>query len=137
MRTIFTVYFEEPFWVGVLESEDEGTFSVARHVFGAEPGNAELLVFMLNDFHRMRRHESAACPEARTRDRPHNPKRSLREARRAALRPPATKAQAALSAARESQKSGSKALSREAHEVEAARRFSLHAEKRKGKHRGH
>ena len=137
MRTIFTVYFEGPFWVGVLESEDEGSFVAARHVFGAEPGNAELLAFMLNDFHRMQRHGTAAPRKAGAQHRPCNPKRLLREARRDAARPPATKAQAALSASRESQKSESKTLRREAREDEETRRFLLHSEKRREKHRGH
>ena len=137
MRAVFTVYFEGPFWVGVLESEDEGSIAVARHVFGSEPGNAELLAFMLDDFHRMQRHESAVPRHGGEEDRPRSPKRSLREARHDALRPPATKAQAALSAARESQKSESKVLRRDAREEEAARRFFLHAEKRREKHRGH
>lgn len=137
MRTAFTVYFEGPFWVGVLESEDEDSLVVARHVFGAEPGNAELLDFMLNRFHRMPRHETAALRNAEGRDRPRNPKRILRDARRDAARPPATKAQAALSAAREARKSGAKDLRREAREEGAARRFLLHAAKRKEKHRGH
>ena len=137
MRIEFTVYFEGPFWVGVLESEDEGSLVVARHVFGAEPGNAELLDFMLNGFHRMRRQASAAPRRDIAPSGPRNPKRLLREARRDVARPPATKAQAALSASRESQKSESKALRREAREQEDARRFLLHAGKRKAKHRGY
>lgn len=136
MRTVFTVYFEGPFWVGVLESEDEDSLVVARHVFGAEPGNAELLDFMLNHFDRMRRHESAAPRAAAAQDRPRNPKRSLREAHRDAVRSPATKAQVALSAVRESQKSETKNSRHEAREDENARRFLLHATKLKEKHRG-
>lgn len=137
MRTVFTVYFEGPFWVGILESEDEGILVVARHVFGAEPGNAELLDFMLDGFHMMRRQGSLSPRQEREENRPRNPKRLLREARRDAARPPATKAQAALSASREARMSESKALRREAREDAEARRFLLHAGKRKEKHRGH
>ena len=32
-----TVYFEEPFWVGVFERFKEGKLSAAKVVFGAEP----------------------------------------------------------------------------------------------------
>jgi len=137
MRAVFTVYFEGPFWVGVLESEDEGTITVARHVFGAEPGNAELLDFMLSGFHRMPRHGSVMPQTDGARDRPRNPKRLLREARRDAVKSPTTKAQAALAASRESLKTESKILRREARENEESRRFLLHAGKRKEKHRGH
>jgi hypothetical protein len=137
MRTVFTVYFEGPFWVGILESEDEGILVVARHVFGTEPGNAELLGFMLNGFHLMRRQGSPSLRQGPAGDRPRNPKRLLRDARRDAAKPPATKAQAALSASREARKSESKALRRAAREDEEARRFLLHAGKRREKHRGH
>ena len=32
-----TVYFEEPFWVGVFEHIEDGKLSVAKVTFGAEP----------------------------------------------------------------------------------------------------
>ena len=33
----FTVYFEDPFWVGVYERSQDGKLEAARVVFGAEP----------------------------------------------------------------------------------------------------
>ena len=32
-----TVYFEEPFWVGVFERMENGKLSVCKVTFGAEP----------------------------------------------------------------------------------------------------
>ena len=32
-----TVYFEEPFWVGIFERIEDGNVSVAKVTFGAEP----------------------------------------------------------------------------------------------------
>ena len=32
-----TVYFDEPFWVGVFERIEDGNLSVAKVTFGAEP----------------------------------------------------------------------------------------------------
>ena len=32
-----TVYFEEPFWVGVFEHVENGRLTVAKVTFGAEP----------------------------------------------------------------------------------------------------
>ncbi len=32
-----TVWFADPFWVGVYEREAEGRLEVCRHTFGAEP----------------------------------------------------------------------------------------------------
>ena len=37
-----TIYFEEPFWVGVFEELDGGKLSVCRTVFGAEPTDAQV-----------------------------------------------------------------------------------------------
>ena len=42
-RTVSTIYFDGQFWVALVEHH-RGTESVAaRHVFGPEPNNAELL----------------------------------------------------------------------------------------------
>jgi len=45
--SVFTVYFEDPFWVGLLEEYYNENHYVGRHVFGAEPSNARLLYFYL------------------------------------------------------------------------------------------
>jgi hypothetical protein len=135
---VFTVYFEDPFWVGILESEDEGGFVAAQHVFGAEPSNPELLDFMLYRFADMRR--SRRCPPEESSSLPavsRNPKRAQREARRALSRPPSTKAQAALASAMEEGKAERKVISREEREAEAERRFALRSEKRKRRRAGH
>jgi hypothetical protein len=136
MAAVFTVFFEDPFWVGVLESEEDGVLTVARHVFGAEPSNPELLHFMLYRFSDMRR--SSFSAEGRRADAtPLSPKRAQRAARREAARSVSTKAQAALSAAREGLKAESAASSREERRAEAERRFDLRSEKRKRKRAGH
>ncbi|MCW5848855.1 MAG: DUF2992 family protein [Anaerolineae bacterium] len=36
-----TVYFEDPWWVAVVEMEADGELRVARQVFGSEPSNSE------------------------------------------------------------------------------------------------
>ena len=41
-----TVYFEEPFWVGVFERIKDGKLSVAKVTFGAEPKNYEVLEYV-------------------------------------------------------------------------------------------
>ena len=37
LQVRLTVYFEDPFWVGVFERRQEGRLTAARVVFGAEP----------------------------------------------------------------------------------------------------
>ncbi len=42
-----TIYFDEPFWVGVFEELDGKRLSVCRVVFGSEPTDAEIYAFIL------------------------------------------------------------------------------------------
>lgn len=37
-----TVFFEEPFWIGVFERISEGRLSVCKVTFGAEPKDYEI-----------------------------------------------------------------------------------------------
>lgn len=146
MVAVFTLCFEDPFWIGFLESEDEDGLSVARHVFGAEPSNAELLSFMLHDFAKMPRSRESRPGSPSGGGQPCRPrglearrsaKRAQREAMREIARPPSTKAQTALSAALEKSKIEGSARSREERRAEAERRFQLRFEKRKKKRAGH
>ena len=41
-RASFTVFFEDPFWVGVYEREEPGGLTARRVVFGAEPKDGEI-----------------------------------------------------------------------------------------------
>ena len=47
MKTSLTVFFEEPFWVGVFERIDERKLSVCKVTFGAEPEDYDVLEFVL------------------------------------------------------------------------------------------
>jgi hypothetical protein len=53
VTSVFTVFFEDPFWVGVLEEDYDGSRYMGRHVFGAEPSNPELLQFYIYEFDRI------------------------------------------------------------------------------------
>ena len=41
-----TVYFDEPFWVGVFERIENGKLSAAKVTFGAEPKDYEVQEFI-------------------------------------------------------------------------------------------
>ncbi len=56
-----TIYFEDPFYVGIFERIDERGYSVARYVFGAEPSDAELLQFVRNDYRRLQFSSPVPC----------------------------------------------------------------------------
>ena len=49
-----TVRFEEPFWVGLVECEDGDGYSVAKHVFGAEPTTPEVFDFIRDHWNDLR-----------------------------------------------------------------------------------
>ena len=46
IKSRLTVFFEEPFWVGVFEQETDGVIRAARVVFGAQPTDAEVFEFV-------------------------------------------------------------------------------------------
>lgn len=45
-----TVYFEDPFWVGVIEKVENNKLSVCKITFGAEPKDSEILDFVLRRY---------------------------------------------------------------------------------------
>jgi len=49
-----TVFFEEPFWVGVFERVSDGKLSVCKVTFGAEPKDYEIYDFVLKNYYRYR-----------------------------------------------------------------------------------
>ena len=79
MKASLTVYFEDPFWVGVFERIEDGKLSVCKVTFGAEPKDYDVLDFVLHHYY-----ELAFSPaiEIETRQTADNPKRRLRNARK-------------------------------------------------------
>jgi hypothetical protein len=55
VTSIFTVFFEDPFWVGVLEENYDGINYMGKHIFGAEPSNSELLNFYVYEFDKIKK----------------------------------------------------------------------------------
>ena len=130
-----TVYFEEPFWVGVFERVSEGKLSACRVVFGAEPKDYEVWEFVLKHYDGLTFSPGVA---AGIRATPDNPKRRQREAQRQAQKPViSTKSQQALQLQREASKTERKRVTKEQKEAEAQRLFDLKRQKRKDKHKGH
>ncbi len=48
MKASLTVFFEDPFWVGVFERIEDGKLSVCKVTFGAEPKDYDVLDFVLH-----------------------------------------------------------------------------------------
>ena len=130
-----TVLFDPPFWIGLFERERAGRYEACRVVFGAEPRDIEVYACILDRYDRLAFSPALAFdPET---DWAVSPKRAQREARRQ-TRPSGigTKAQQALQLQREQGREARRVLSREARDAERDRRFQLHREKQKRKHRG-
>ena len=49
-----TVFFEEPFWIGVFERISEGKLSVCKVTFGAEPKDYEVYDFVLKNYYQLK-----------------------------------------------------------------------------------
>ena len=49
-----TVFFAEPFWVGVFERTEDGHLAVSRVTFGAEPRDGEVYEFVRKNFSALR-----------------------------------------------------------------------------------
>jgi hypothetical protein len=55
VTSVFTIFFEDPFWVGILEKNYNGINYMGKHIFGAEPSNSELLQFYINKFENIKK----------------------------------------------------------------------------------
>ncbi len=135
VRGGLTVYFEEPFWVGIFERFCDGKLSVAKITFGAEPKDYEIQAFILKYYYRLRFSPAVA---AAAKELKKNPKRMQREARKQ-LKDTGigTKSQQALKLQQEQGKQERKQKSREQKLAEAERMFELKQQKKREKHRGH
>ena len=79
VETKLTIYFEEPFWVGVFEELDGGKLSVCKVTFGAEPTDAQVWEFILSKYRRL---QFSAPVKAEQKQKADNPKRRQRNARK-------------------------------------------------------
>lgn len=129
-----TVFFDNPFWVGVFERIEENKLSVCRVVFGAEPKDYEVYDFILKNYSNLKFSSSI---EVEVKKGNANPKRLQREARKQSKQVGiGTKSQLALQQQREEMKLERKTKIRQRRELEKQRKFELKQEKRKQKHRG-
>ena len=129
-----TIFFEEPFWVGVFERVSENKLSVCKVTFGAEPKDYEVYGFILQNYCGLR-FSSAVTADEKVIDRNH--KRRQREIRRQVQTAGiGTKSQQALKMQHEQLKTERKTVSRGQRELEKQRQFALKQQKRKDKHRG-
>lgn len=131
----FTVFFEDPFWVGVYERISDGKLSVCKVTFGAEPKDYDVLDYILRQFYGLKFSPTVEVELKQTAD---NPKRRQRNAGKQMQNTGiGTKSQQALQKQREEMKTERRQISKEMREAEKQKQYDLKQQKKKEKHRGH
>lgn len=129
-----TVFFEDPFWVGVFERQTAGKLTACKVTFGTSPSDGEVYAYFLRNWRTLRFSPPIDGQIVRY---VRNPKRMQRLAGREITQGIGTKAQQALQLQREQNKRERLERSRQQKEAEAERRFALKQQKRREKHKGH
>ncbi|MCI6429959.1 MAG: YjdF family protein [Lachnospiraceae bacterium] len=130
-----TVFFEDPFWIGVFERICDGKLSVAKVTFGAEPKDYEVQEFILKHYYNLKFSPAVA---AAVKEAKKNPKRMQRDVKKQLQKVGiGTKSQQALKLQQEQNKQERKVKSREQKMAESERMFELKQQKKMEKHKGH
>lgn len=134
MEGTLTVFFAEPFWVGIFERCDNGRLSVCKVTFGAEPKEQEIYELVLRRFTELRFSQEVDIIQRKTAD---NPKRRQRNARKQMERSGVgTKSQMALQMQLEQNKLERKVKTREQKLADKQRMFEIKQQKKREKHKG-
>ena len=134
MEARLTVYFEDPFWVGVFERIEDRKLSACKVTFGAEPKDYDVWEFVLEHYYEL---EFSPVVESGFKHTADNPKRRQRNAKKQLERTGVgTKSQQALQMQLEQNKQERKLKNREQKLAEEKRLFALKQQKKKEKHRG-
>lgn len=116
-----TVFFEEPFGVGVFEQIEDGKLSVSKVTFGAEPKDCEIYEYVLKYYNSL--HFSPAI-ETVVKEEVKNPKKRQKEIhKQMSAKGIGTKSQQDLNLQREQYKKQRKIKSREEKLAEEKRLF--------------
>lgn len=134
-KSKFTVFFDEPFWVGVFERVEDNKLSVCKITFGAEPTDAEIYSFLLSEYNKLKFSKPIKTEQKQKAD---NPKRRIKNAKKMLENTGVgTKSQKALKKQYEEMKLERKTAGKEQKDAERERQFDLRQQKRKEKHKGH
>lgn len=130
-----TVFFDDPFWVGVYERHDNGKLEVSRIVFGAEPKDYEVYDFILKNWGRLI--FSKAIDDTKTAEKKTNPKRTQRDIHKQLTSSGiGTKAQEAIKLQYSENKQERCKLTKLQEQKNKERLFILKQQKKKQKHKG-
>ena len=129
-----TVFFENPFWVGIFENFENDNLSVCKVTFGSEPKEYEIYDFILKKFYNLRFSNEM---KSNFRKKAKNPKRRQREIKKELQSKKfLKKSEEILKLQYEENKKERKIKTKQEEELEKQRKFLLKQEKKKKKHRG-
>lgn len=132
-----TVYHDGQFFVGIIICKEKGKLYGARYIFGTEPSDEEILIFVNGPMLAYFQHFAKCGVEVKEKTRPKNIKRIIRQVAKEVNVNRFTKAQEAISLSYELHKQEKKVQSKEKREAEKQRRRLIKVKKAKQKHRGH
>ena len=129
-----TVFFENPFWVGIFENFENDNLSVCKVTFGSEPKEYEIYDFILKKFYNLRFSNEM---KSNFREKAKNPKRRQREIKKELQSKKfLKKSEEILKLQYKENKKERTIKTKEEKELEKQRKFLLKQEKKKKKHRG-
>ena len=130
-----TVFFENPFWVGIFENFENDNLSVCKVTFGSEPKEYEIYDFILKKFYNLRFSNEM---KSNFREKAKNPKRRQREIKKELQSKKfLKKSEEILKLQYEENKKERKIKTKKEKELEKQRKFLLmKQEKKKQKHKG-
>ena len=130
-----TVYFDDPFWVGIFERSEGSKLSVAKVTFGAEPRDYDVYEFILEHYYDL---QFSLTVKVAVREEKRNPKRKQKDARKAMQEKGiGTKSQQVLKQQYEQNKQDHKVQRREEKAAKVQRLIELKQQKKNAKRRGH
>ena len=129
-----TVFFENPFWVGIFENFENDNLSVCKVTFGSEPKEYEIYDFILKKFYNLRFSNEM---KSNFREKAKNPKRRQREIKKELQsKKSLKKSEEILKLQYKENKKERKIKTKEEKEAEKQRKFLLKQKKKKQKHKG-
>ncbi|HCL4558040.1 TPA: YjdF family protein [Clostridium botulinum] len=131
-----TVLFDEPFWIGIFEKQDQDKIQICRVVFGQEPKDYEVYDFILKNYYNLKFSNPIAIDKNPKKEI--NPKRMQRKIKKTVQENGiGTKAQQVLKLDYENKKTERKIRSKEDREKLKKLKIEKRQQKKAKKKKGH
>ncbi|WP_294352447.1 YjdF family protein [uncultured Clostridium sp.] len=138
VKAKLTVFFENPFWVGVFEVEEGEKYKVSKFTFGSEPKEEQVQLLILRDFYKLDFSKLENVGSLKKESKKINPKRMQREIKKEKANVGVgTKAQIAIKKHHEENKVLRKRRKKEQKEIKKDYIYELKKIKKLQKHKGH